>query len=386
MHHQNLEKLKRLRLFGMARALEDLQNLADRGQLDFADQLAMMIDREAADRANAAMQTRLKQARLRQAACFENLAMKPARGLDKSTIRDLFTCRWIGEHRHLIVTGKTGTGTSWLSCALGNQAAREGYSVLYTRLSRLLDDFAVARLGNGVGRLMRKVTKVSVLILDDWAMIDLTATQRRDLMEIIDDRHDRGSIVLASQLPVESWRATIGDPTYELMSYVRADGDDHRLTWRLRPRPAGNRFAEPRREVSHDDSAFRAYCFAERPCLIACVEIDDGREKGIAGLKFAGPANEAGLSRLGVNQIGQRERRIASVDPRKSLCCKKPSASSEPKRRRRLTSAGWRRNCPGLPKSACGAPDFLQSEGKKRPPNPCSPYGGAQPDTEGNFQ
>ncbi len=86
--------------------------------------------------------------------------------------------------------------------------------MLYTRLSRLLDDFAVARLGNGVGRLMRKVTKVSVLILDDWAMIDLTAAQRRDLMEIVDDRHDRGSIVLASQLPVESWHATIGDPTY----------------------------------------------------------------------------------------------------------------------------------------------------------------------------
>ena len=110
--------------------------------------------------------------------------------------------------------GSTGTGKSWLSCALGNQAAREGYSVLYTRLSRLLDDFAVARLGNGVGRLMRKVTKVSVLILDDWAMIDLTAAQRRDLMEIVDDRHDRGSIILASQLPVESWHATIGDPTY----------------------------------------------------------------------------------------------------------------------------------------------------------------------------
>ncbi|HWU04079.1 MAG TPA: ATP-binding protein, partial [Novosphingobium sp.] len=109
---------------------------------------------------------------------------------------------------------KTGTGKSWLSCALGNQAAREGYSVLYTRLSRLLDDFAVARLGNGVGRLMRKVTKVNVLILDDWAMIDLTAAQRRDLMEIVDDRHDRGSIILASQLPVESWHATIGEPSF----------------------------------------------------------------------------------------------------------------------------------------------------------------------------
>jgi hypothetical protein len=110
MHHQNLEKLKRLRLFGMARALEDLENLADRGQMDFADQLALLIDREATDRANAALHARLRQARLRQAACFENLNMKAVRGLDKSMIRDLFTCRWIGEHRHLILTGKTGTG------------------------------------------------------------------------------------------------------------------------------------------------------------------------------------------------------------------------------------------------------------------------------------
>src|SRR5271157_1868973 len=214
MHYQNLEKLKRLKLFGMARALEDLQRLADRGQLDFADQLALLIDREATDRANAALLARLRHARLRQAACFENLDMKVARGLDKSMIRDLFTCRWIGERRHLIVTGKTGTGKSWISCALGNQAAREGYSVLYTRLSRLLDDLAVARLGNGVGRLMRQVTKAGVLILDDWAMIDLTAAQRRDLMEIIDDRNDRGSIILASQLPVDRWHASIGDPTY----------------------------------------------------------------------------------------------------------------------------------------------------------------------------
>jgi DNA replication protein DnaC len=214
MHFQNLEKLKRLRLFGMARALEELQNLADRGHLDFADQLALLIDREAADRANAALLSRLRAARLRQAACFENLDMKTARGLDKAMIRDLFTCRWIGERRHLIVTGKTGTGKSWLSCALGNQAAREGYSVLYTRLSRLLDDLATARLGKGVGRLMRQVTKVSLLILDDWAMLDLNASQRRDLMEIIDDRHDRGSIILASQLPVDRWHATIGDPTY----------------------------------------------------------------------------------------------------------------------------------------------------------------------------
>ena len=106
MHHQNLEKLKRLKLFGMARALEDLQRLADRGQLDFADQLALLIDREASDRANTALHTRLNRLACARPPASRTSTSKPARGLDKSTIRDLFTCRWIGEHRHLIVTGK----------------------------------------------------------------------------------------------------------------------------------------------------------------------------------------------------------------------------------------------------------------------------------------
>ena len=214
MHHPNLEKLKALKLFGMARALEDLNGLQDRGRLDFADQLALLIDREAADRANIALATRLKRAQLRQAACFENLDLKATRGLDKGLIRDLFTCRWITGHRHLIVTGATGTGKTWICCALGNQAAREGFSVLYARLSRMLDDLATARLTNAVSRLMRRLAKVDLLILDDWAMTDLTAQQRRDLMEIVDDRHDRRSIILATQVPVDRWHDMIGDPTY----------------------------------------------------------------------------------------------------------------------------------------------------------------------------
>jgi DNA replication protein DnaC len=214
MHHPNIEKLKALKLFGMARALEDLNGLQDRGQLDFADQLALLIDREAADRANIALATRLRRAQLRQAACFENLDLKPTRSLDKGLIRDLFTCRWITDRRHLIVTGATGTGKTWISCALGNQAAREGFSVFYARLSRLLDDLATARLANAASRLMRRLAKVDLLILDDWAMTDLTAQQRRDLMEIVDDRHDRRSIILATQVPVDRWHDMIGDPTY----------------------------------------------------------------------------------------------------------------------------------------------------------------------------
>ena len=212
MHHANLEKLKSLRLFGMVRALQELTGLDDRGRLDFDDQLALLIERETADRTNAALEMRLKRARLRQAACFENLDLKATRGLDKGLVRDLFTCRWISQHRHVILTGATGTGKTWIACALGNQAAREGFSVLYTRLSRLLDDIATARLGSGAGALMRRIAKVDLLLVDDWMMSELTATQRRDLMEIVDDRH--GSIILATQIPLSSWHGAIGDATY----------------------------------------------------------------------------------------------------------------------------------------------------------------------------
>ena len=118
MHHANLEKLKSLRLFGMVRALQELTGLDDRGRLDFDDQLALLIERETADRTNAALEMRLKRARLRQAACFENLDLKASRGLDKGLIRDLFTCRWISQHRHVILTGATGTGKTWIACAL----------------------------------------------------------------------------------------------------------------------------------------------------------------------------------------------------------------------------------------------------------------------------
>ena len=112
------------------------------------------------------------------------------------------------------VAASTGTGKTWIACALGNQAAREGFSVLYTRLSRLLDDIATARLGSGAGALMRRIAKVDLLLVDDWMMSELSATQRRDLMEIVDDRHDRGSIILATQIPLSSWHGAIGDATY----------------------------------------------------------------------------------------------------------------------------------------------------------------------------
>ena len=214
MHHQNLEQLKALRLFGMARALEELAHTRERDALTFDDQLAVLIEREAADRANLALTHRLRRAHLRQNACLENLDLRTPRGLDRALVRDLASCRWVSEHRPILVIGPTGVGKTWIVCALGNQAARESHVVLYTRLNRLLDDLAVARLEGGANRLLRKLARVAVLILDDFAMTELTASQRRDLMEVIDDRHERGATVIATQVPVERWHHQIGDPTY----------------------------------------------------------------------------------------------------------------------------------------------------------------------------
>jgi DNA replication protein DnaC len=219
------------------------------------DQLALLIERETADRTNAALEMRLKRARLRQAACFENLDLKASRGLDKGLIRDLFTCRWISQHRHVILTGATGTGKTWIACALGNQAAREGFSVLYTRLSRLLDDIATARLGSGAGALMRRLARVDLLILDDWMMSELT--QRRDLMEVVDDRH--GSIILASQIPLTSWHRAIGDSTYaeaildrivHAAYRVELQGDSLRKPARGDTAPSGSAIDQP---ASHSE-------------------------------------------------------------------------------------------------------------------------------------
>src|SRR5829696_7461464 len=213
MHHQNLEQLKTLRLFGMARALEELAHTRERDALTFDDQLALLIEREAADRANLALTHRLRRAHLRQNACLENLDLRTPRGLDRALVRDLASCRWVSEHRPILVIGPTGVGKTWIVCALGNQAARESHVVLYTRLNRLL----------------RKLARVAVLILDDFAMTELTASQRRDLMEVIDDRHERGATVIATQVPVERWHHQIGDPTYADAILDRLVHQAHRI-------------------------------------------------------------------------------------------------------------------------------------------------------------
>jgi len=214
MYQPTIEKLHALRLGAMAEALTAQLQQPGIDVMPFAERLAMLVDIQHSTMLTAALEQRLSRAGMRQSACMENLDLRTPRGLDRSTMQVLGGGQWIREHRNVLVIGPAGIGKSWIACALGNQAARDGVSVLYKRLSRLLDDLAVARLHGRQARALKTLARTRRLILDDWAMVRLTAEQRRDLMEVIDDRHGRGSTIVASQIPLDRWHEQIADPTY----------------------------------------------------------------------------------------------------------------------------------------------------------------------------
>jgi DNA replication protein DnaC len=214
MYQPTIEKLHALRLGAMAEALTAQLQQPGIDVMPFAERLAMLVDIQHSAMLTAALEQRLSRAGMRQSACMENLDLRTPRGLDRSTMQVLGGGQWIREHRNVLVIGPAGIGKSWIACALGNQAARDGVSVLYKRLSRLLDDLAVARLHGRQARALKTLARTRLLILDDWAMVRLTAEQRRDLMEVIDDRHGRGSTIVASQIPLDRWHEQIADPTY----------------------------------------------------------------------------------------------------------------------------------------------------------------------------
>ena len=211
--HPTVERLHALGLSAMADALLELQNSPEAAELPHADWLGVLIDREATARDNRRLARRLQVAKLRQAAVIENVDYRTPRGLDRSLFQKLATGQWIRERQHLVITGPTGTGKSWLACALGHKACRDGVSVLYKRTPRLFADLAQARGEGRLGRVLSTIERMQLLILDDWGPEPLSAEQRRDLLEIVEDRYDKGSLLITSQLPVGRWHDVISDPT-----------------------------------------------------------------------------------------------------------------------------------------------------------------------------
>jgi DNA replication protein DnaC len=213
LNHPTLDKLQALRFVGMAQALSEQMTLPDIDDLSFEERLGLLIDREMTEREDRRLKTRLRQAKLKQTACVEDIDYRHARGLDKSLMRDLANCQWIKRHLNLLITGPTGVGKTWIACALAQKACREGYSALYLRLPRLLQELPIAKGDGTYTRLMMRLARIDVLILDDWGLSKLIAEQRRDLLEILEDRHDNRSTIVTSQLPLDKWHHIIGDPT-----------------------------------------------------------------------------------------------------------------------------------------------------------------------------
>ena len=228
--HPTLDQLRALRLDGMAEAFLELQAQDATAELSHPEWLGLLVDREIASRNTRRFQTRMRAAKLRHiGAAIEDVDFRTPRRLDRALFQQLATGRWIADARNLMITGPCGVGKTWLACALGQRACRDNLTVIYQRLPRLFADLDLAHGDGRFPRLFRSLVKADLLILDDWGPDRLTASQRRDLMEIVEDRHDRGSILITSQLPVAAWHDVIGEPTFADAILDRLVHNAHRL-------------------------------------------------------------------------------------------------------------------------------------------------------------
>ncbi len=208
-----LDKLRELKFRGMLKCLEEQLNSKSAKKMSFEERLGLLVDEELLDRENRRLNSRLRQASLKQKACIEDINFRHPRNLDRSTIMNLTKCKWIKEQHNILITGLTGVGKSYIACALGHKACLEGYRSLYVRTSRLLSDLAVARGDGRYEKIMKTISKADLLILDDWGLNKLNEQERRDFLEIMEDRYDLKSTIITSQIPVNKWHELIGDST-----------------------------------------------------------------------------------------------------------------------------------------------------------------------------
>ena len=208
-----LERLRAMHLSGMAEAFDRQREDPNITGLSFEERLGLLVDHQWLSRRNRALQRRLKLARLNQQATIEDIDYNHQRELDRTLVKRLSTSQWVVSHHNLIISGPAGVGKSFLGCAFAHQAVRDGYSALYFRASTLFHELAVARADGSLQGLFKRIARTDVLVVDDWAMHPLSETERRDFLEICEQRYDKRSTILTSQFAVAHWHKQIGDPT-----------------------------------------------------------------------------------------------------------------------------------------------------------------------------
>ncbi len=213
LNQQTIEKLHTLKLSGMAQAFTDQLNQPDMDRLSFAERFGLIVESQWTWKEDNRMSRYLKNARLKLNACVEDIDFKSNRGLDQSVILKLVSCDWIKRHQNVIISGPTGVGKTYLACALTNKACREGYRALYLRAPKFAYQMALARADGSYGKTISQLSKAQILVIDDLGLAPMTDSERRDLLEVIEERHGHASTIVTSQLPVEHWHEQIGDPT-----------------------------------------------------------------------------------------------------------------------------------------------------------------------------
>lgn len=230
MLHQTMEKLSQMKLHTMATAFKEQLEQPSLSSMSFEDRFAMIVDQEWTSRENRKLTSRLKAARLRTQATVEDIDYQHPRGLDKSVIMSLATCQWIRSHQNVIIAGPTGIGKTYLAEALVNKACREGFTAIRYRSTRLFGELQIARGDGSYFTLLRKLSKVDLLAVDDWAMEPLTEQERRHFLELMEDRHGLKSTLITSQYPVAKWHDRIGEPTMADAILDRIVHNAHKIT------------------------------------------------------------------------------------------------------------------------------------------------------------
>lgn len=213
LNQQTIEKLHTLGLIGMLEAFHEQLQQPDLDPLSFEERFGLIVERQWAWKENRRLERYLKNARLKLNACVEDIDYKSPRGIDRSVLMRLIGCEWIRKHQNVIVTGPTGVGKTFIACALANKACREGYRSFYIRSPKFSYQMALGRGDGSYGKTINKLAKAHVLVLDDLGLAPMTDTERRDLLEVIEERHGHASTIVTSQLPVDHWHEQIGDPT-----------------------------------------------------------------------------------------------------------------------------------------------------------------------------